>query len=136
VETKHDKHAGFAAMQVVDTISHETVNDFINKKLVPGQQVRTDALHALTVIGKSHNHESKVTPPNLADKWLPMVHIIIGNMKAFINGTFHGVSGKYLQSYLDEFCYRFNRRFWEPQLPLRLLNACLTHVPIGIADFC
>ena len=36
---------------------------------------------------------------------------------------------KYLQEYLDEFCYRFNRRFWEYELPLRLLNACLSHVP-------
>jgi len=29
--------------------------------------------------------------------WLPMAHIIIGNMKTFINGTFHCVTHKYLQ---------------------------------------
>ena len=56
-------------------------------------------------------------------------------MKTFNNGTFHGVSSTYLQEYLDEFCYRFNRRFWEPELPLRLLNACLAHVPVKIAEF-
>ena len=39
-------------------------------------------------------------------------------------------SSQYLQEYLDEFCYRFNRRFWEPQLPMRLLDACLTQVPL------
>jgi len=48
----------------------------------------------------------------------------------FQNETFHGVSHKYLQEYVSEFCYRFNRRFWEPELPLRLLNACLTHAPV------
>ncbi|MCX5870351.1 MAG: transposase [Deltaproteobacteria bacterium] len=64
-----------------------------------------------------------------------LVHIMIGNMKTFLNGTFHGVSSNYLQEYLDEFCYRFNRRFWEPELPLRLLNACLAHVPVKIAEF-
>ncbi|MDD4200517.1 MAG: transposase, partial [Eubacteriales bacterium] len=37
------------------------------------------------------------------------LHMMIGNVKAYINGTFHGV-GKYLQLYLDEFCYRFNRK--------------------------
>ncbi|MDD2468636.1 MAG: transposase, partial [Desulfobulbus sp.] len=58
-----------------------------------------------------------------------------GNLKTFINGTFHGVSSNCLQEYLDEFCYRFNRRFWEPQLPLRLLNACLAHVPVKVAEF-
>ena len=136
VENIPGKYTGFAAMQAVDTISHKTVEEFLKKKLVPSQKVRTDALPALTVIGKDHEHESKVTPPEEAGKWLPMVHIIIGNMKAFINGTFHGVSGKYLQSYLDEFCYRFNRRFWEPELPLRLLNACLAHTPAKVADLC
>ena len=35
-----------------------------------------------------------------------------------------------IQEYLDEFCYRFNRRFWEFELPLRLLNACLSHAPV------
>ncbi|HHO47275.1 MAG TPA: IS1595 family transposase, partial [Desulfobacteraceae bacterium] len=39
------------------------------------------------------------------------------------------------QEYLDEFCYRFNRRFWEPEMPLRLLNACLAHTPVKIAEF-
>lgn len=33
--------------------------------------------------------------------------------KRFLLGTFHGVSGKYLQEYLDEFVFRFNRRYWE-----------------------
>jgi len=39
-----------------------------------------------------------------APTWLPLVHIVIRNMKTFINGTFHGVTHKYLQEYLDEFC--------------------------------
>ena len=69
----------------------------------------------------------KITPPHDASEWLPLVHIVIGNMKTFINGTFHGVSSSHLQEYLDKFCYRFNRRFREPELPMRLLNACLAH---------
>jgi REP element-mobilizing transposase RayT len=47
-------------------------------------------------------------------------------------GTYHGVSSRYLQEYLNEFCYRFNRREWEAQLPLRLLSACLTHTQIKL----
>lgn len=135
VETRY-KGAGFVAMQAVDTISEATVQPFLFFHLKPGRNVRTDALPALNVVGKEHIHEKKVTPPKKASEWLPLVHIIIGNMKVFLNGTFHGVSSKYLQEYLDEFCYRFNRRFWEPELPLRLLNACLAHVPVKIAEFC
>lgn len=35
------------------------------------------------------------------------------SFKIFLLGTFHGVSRKYLQEYLDEYRYRFNRRFFE-----------------------
>jgi hypothetical protein len=46
--------------------------------------------------------------------------------------TYHGVSSTYLQEYLHKFCYRFNRRAWQPELPLRLLNACLTHAQVKL----
>lgn len=134
VETRK-KGAGFVAMKAVNTVSKETVRQFLCRHLKPGQTIRTDALPALNAASESQQHEKKVTPPEKASEWLPLVHIMIGNMKKFINGTFHGVSSNYLQEYLDEFCYRFNRRFWEPELPLRLLNACLAHVPVRLAEF-
>ena len=56
----------------------------------------------------------------------PWVHIAIGNFKVFILGTYYGLSSKYLQEYLNEFYCRFNRRTWEVNLLLHLLNACLT----------
>ena len=134
VETR-EKGAGFVAMQAVDNVCKESVRMFLAWHLHPGQSVKTDALPALNAVNEQHEHRKKVTPPEEANAWLPLVHIMIGNMKKFINGTFHGVSSRYLQEYLDEFCYRFNRRFWEPELPLRLLNACLAHVPIRLAEF-
>ena len=134
VETR-EKGAGFTAMHAVDSVSKVTVRQFLAKHLKSSQTVKTDALPALNAVGETQNHKKKVTPPEEANVWLPLVHIMIGNMKTFINGTFHGVSSNCLQEYLDEFCYRFNRRFWEPELPLRLLNACLAHVPVRIAEF-
>lgn len=134
VETR-EKGAGFVAMQAVDSVNKRTVRQFLAKHLKDGQTVKTDALSALNAVGETQEHQKKVTPPEQASVWLPMVHIMIGNLKTFINGTFHGVSSNCLQEYLDEFCYRFNRRFWEPQLPLRLLNACLAHVPVKVAEF-
>jgi transposase-like protein/ribosomal protein L37AE/L43A len=134
VETKGNT-AGFVAMEAVDSVSKDTVRQFLAKHLKPSQTVKTDALPALNAVNETQTHEKKVTPPEEASQWLPLVHIIIGNMKTFINGTFHGVSSRHLQEYLNEFCYRFNRRFWEPELPLRLLNACLAHVPVRQAEF-
>jgi hypothetical protein len=75
-------------------------------------------------------HEPRVTPSHLVDEWLPWVHIAISNLKTFLLGTFYGVSIKYLQEYLNEFCYRFNRRFVEKQIHNRLLKLAIVHMPI------
>lgn len=37
--------------------------------------------------------------------------IMIGNAKKVILGVYHKIKGKYLQLYLDEFCFKLNRRF-------------------------
>jgi len=128
-----EETAGFMAIEAVDVISKETVREFLHKHLKEGQTVRTDAFPALNPVYEHHDHQKKVVPVEESSSWLPLVHVVIGNLKKFLNGTFHGVSLKYLQEYLDEFSYRFNRRFWEPELPLRLLNACLAHVPVKLA---
>lgn len=135
VENK-GKKAGFMAMEAVETISGESVKQFLNRRLRLGQSVRTDALPALNVVKEAHDHLKKVTPAVEAMSWLPWVHTIIGNLKKFLNGTYHGVSTHYLQEYLDEFCCRFNRRFWEFELPFRLLNACLSQTPIKLTVNC
>jgi transposase-like protein len=43
---------------------------------------------------------------------------VMGNLIDWIRGTFHGVSVKYLQAYLDEAMFRFDRRRREDLLPL------------------
>lgn len=128
-----EETAGFMAIEAVDVISKATVRKFLQTHLKENQTVRTDAFPALNPVYEQHDHQKKVVPVEEASEWLPLVHVVIGNLKKFLNGTFHGVSIKYLQEYLDEFSYRFNRRFWEPELPLRLLNACLAHVPVKLA---
>jgi hypothetical protein len=56
--------------------------------------------------------------------------IAIGNVKTFLLGTFHGVTGNYLQEYLNEFGYRYSRRFVEKQIPNRLLKLIIIHTPL------
>jgi len=40
----------------------------------------------------------------------PWSHIVLANFKRWLLDIFHGVSPAHLQAYLDEFCYRLNRR--------------------------
>ena len=132
-ESRDGGHAGYLAMQAVGSVTGNAVSDFARHHLGPDCRIRTDALPALNSLGEDFAHHARKTPPEQASTWLPLVHIAIANLKRFLQGTFHGVSGKYLQEYLDEFCYRFNRRHWEQQLPLRLLHLCIDHMPIKFA---
>jgi hypothetical protein len=43
---------------------------------------------------------------------MPIVHLVFSNLKTWLNGIHHGVSDKHLQAYLNEFTFRFNRRFY------------------------
>lgn len=121
--------AGFVAIEVVDELTSRVYADFAKRHLTQGEPVFTDAFPALGGLDECQLHVPQKTPADKVDEWLPWVHIVISNLKRFILGTYHGVSGKYLQEYINEFCYRFNRRRWEKQLPLRLLSLCVNHLP-------
>jgi hypothetical protein len=60
---------------------------------------------------------------------LPWAHTVFGNLKTWLRGTFHGVSPKHLQHYLDEFVFRFDRRWRETGLFIRVLYRALGAVP-------
>src|SRR5262249_21790556 len=67
-------------------------------------------------------------PPHRAEKLLPRIHRVFGNLKAWLVGTHHGVSHAHLQVYLDEFTFRFNRRR-TPMAPLQTLLVLATVHP-------
>lgn len=116
---------GSIAMRVVESTSRDSLRDFVGPKVKPGQRFRTDGLQAHYVLrSMGHTLKADPVPPEMAGKELPWVHIVISLAKRFILGTYHGVSSKHLQRYLDEFCYRFNRRVGEHRMFSRLLTAC------------
>ena len=126
-----DGKSGFVAMEVIDSVSKNNISDFTKRRILADQTVHTDAYPSNNGIRPHAMHIPKVTPSAMVDEWLPMVHVAIANLKRFLLGTFHGTGHRYLQGYLNEFCYRFNRRFWESEIPNRLMRLCVDHRPIG-----
>jgi hypothetical protein len=60
--------------------------------------------------------------PEKAEKHLPMIHLVFSNLKTWILGTHHGASARHhWQAYLNEYVFRFNRRFY----PLTAFNSVL-----------
>ncbi|MBW8003803.1 MAG: IS1595 family transposase [Planctomycetes bacterium] len=134
VESK-EEHAGFIAMQKVDSMERSIIEKTVKERIAPAQKIRTDGHKSYSNLNElGHSHDGAPVPSNQASEELPWVHTAISNAKRFILGTYHGVSHKHLQRYLDEFCYRFNRRSWEKQLTDRLMTACVNANPVTFAE--
>lgn len=69
-------------------------------------------------------------PPARAGEILPWCHVVFGNVKNWLRGTFHGVSGKHLHRYLQEFVYRFDRRWREEEMFGFVLRRAARAVPL------
>lgn len=121
---QHPKHrgghgrsviAGRLRLHVLSSRKKETLEPFVLANVRPGTEVRTDGWTGYDNLQKrGYRHEAvSIGGDHIkADEHLPMIHIVFGNLDAWLLGTHHGVSPKHLQGYLNEFVFRFNRRFW------------------------
>jgi hypothetical protein len=60
--------------------------------------------------GLHRRHKPHVVDAMAAHIVLPWVHRAFSNAKTWALGVYHGLRKQHLQSYLDEFVFRFNRR--------------------------
>ena len=120
----------FAKMKVIEAdegeaVDGEAVKAFMNGAVAKGSEIRTDGLNIYNAGSlKGYVHNRVKDNPDGHPGHLHWIHIIISNAKAFIQGTFHGLDSTHLQRYLDEFCYRFNRRWFKSGVFSRLVKAC------------
>lgn len=107
-----------------------------NGPAICASKITTDGLNIYTVVtagGLDHELVIVSKDKELALETLKLVHTVISNAKAFIAGTFHGLHRDHLQRYLDEFCYRFNRRRGNSSY-YRLLTACAAGTPATYSE--
>ena len=131
--TEKNKPA-YLKMRVVDAMTAEELTGFVQDNVEPGSQVITDFLGSYATVGElGYDHECKVYDKEQPE-YLKWIHVIIANAKAYIMGTYHGLDGTHLQAYLDEYCYRFNRRSKSNELFSRLLAACIDRPPLTFAE--
>jgi transposase-like protein len=96
---------------IADT-SRKTLHGFIADVIAPGSTVQTDGLQSYRELqGYVHERQVQSRQPKDADHLLPRVHLVISLFKRWLLGTHQGaIATDYLQDYLDEFTFRFNRR--------------------------
>ena len=86
-----------------------SLNAFIARNIAPASTAKTDGWAGYAGV-PVNQHDPHVIGAMAAHLVLPWIHQMFSNLKGWARGVYHGLRRKYLQTYLDEFVFRFNRR--------------------------
>lgn len=112
---KTGRYAGRVRLAVAPDRSTKSLGGFIEGAVAPGTTIITDdwsGYAALERRGYIHTAVPERGDPQVAETFLPIIHLVFSNLKTWLHGIHHGVSPQHLQAYLNEFTFRFNRRFY------------------------
>ena len=57
-------------------------------------------------------HFARLKSKTIEEKILTWLHITISNIKTQLLNSYNNIKPEFLQAYLDEFYYKFNRRYF------------------------
>lgn len=123
-KTGKPRQVGHLKMVVINDLKSDTITPLVKEHVSKESTIDSDdstSYVKLKDIVKEHN--SQVIPKTEVGKILPWVHIAISNAKRMLLDIYHDIKPEYLQNYLNEFCYKFNRRYFGENLFDRLLVA-------------
>jgi len=121
---KKNRSMGFVKMVTMDNLNSVGINYEINNGVNNTSTVLTDGYRSYSRVKEVvSNHIQMVVPPKEAHKMLPWVHTVISNAKRGFLGVHHSIGKDYLQNYLNEYCWKLNRRNFTSDLFDRMIIA-------------
>jgi transposase-like protein len=121
---------GRVMAQIVPDVKSRTLLPIIKEKVLQKSIIYTDELHSydrIPEMGYQHkrvHHESKVYV--MGDAHTNTIEGFWSLVKRGISGVNHAVSAKYLQDYLNEYSFRYNRRQQEQPMFEAFLSQVVT----------
>src|SRR6266511_4812502 len=143
VEVKEPRGYGRCRMAILRDGSAASLHPFVTAHVEPGGRVITDGwmgYHGIDELGYTHEPRSQRAARARGDdpgELLPAVHRVASLAKRWLLVTHQGsVEEAHLQSYLDEFVFRFNRRGSRSRglIFYRVLELAVAHDPVRYRD--
>lgn len=123
---KKSSQCRYFKMKVLDSHKKEDANKvvatYVHDKAIIFSDNSTSYVDFEQLI---ETHISEISTPELTKTSLKWVHIAISNAKRTLLGIYHMIKITHLQAYLDEFCYKLNRRLFGKRLFDRLVIATI-----------
>jgi len=121
---------GRIRLKEISDYSAASLHAFLAADRAPGATAKTDGLPSY-VGAPSVHHDPHLVGKMAAHIVLPWVHRVFSNLKVWALGVYHGLRRKHVQSYLDEFAFRFNRRRTRHAAFGSLLGIAAGHTPLS-----
>ncbi len=127
---KPDRSVGYIKMIVMDDLKANSINKAVNENVDQHTEVLSDGYKGYAKLKEIIATHLVLVEPNKSKsaKQFPWVNRVISNSKKMLLGIHHNViNEKYIQNYFNEFCYKFNRRYFGNLLFDRLVVAAITN---------
>ena len=124
---------GRIRLEVVPDYRAQTLQGFIQRTIVPGSNLVTDGNRSYAST-PGYTHDATVVRNLPAHVFLPWVHRVFANVKRWGTGVLHGFRKKYLGAYLNEFVFRWNRRYFYRSAFDSLLGIAVKVTPATLSD--
>jgi hypothetical protein len=114
-QKKHgsDKKVKYLKMKVLNSFKKEETTAKVEVMLEKGSQIVSDKSTSYNDLKQDYEIESKVVAKSEINKILPWVHKAISNAKRLLLDVHHRIDDDFLENYLNEYCYKFNRRYFD-----------------------
>jgi len=110
---KTNKRVKYIKMKVIHSLKKEKIADNVLSMVDKGSKIVSDGSNSYNDLHENYDLDSKVVAKKEINTILPWVHKSISNAKRLLLDVHHRIDDDFLQSYLNEFCYKFNRRHFD-----------------------
>lgn len=128
-----DTRSGRIRLAMIADNSATSIEAFVRANVKPGTTLLTDG-HASYPGLTDYRHDPRVVGKMAAHIVLPWIHRVFSLMKRWGLGTYHGLRRKYVDTYLNEFVFRYNRRFYRHASFETMLGLAAHHEPASYWD--
>jgi transposase-like protein len=128
-----DTLSGRIRLAMIADNSAASIEAFVRTNVKRGTTLLTDG-HASYPGLTDYRHDPRVVGKMAAQVVLPWVHRVFSLVKRWGLGTYHGLRRKHVDTYLNEFVFRYNRRFYRHASFETILGLASHHEPASYWD--
>ena len=106
-----DTRSGRIRLAAIPDNSAASIEAFVRANVKSGTTLLTDGHRSYPGL-IDYRHDPRTVGKMAGHVVLPWIHRVFALMKRWGLGTYHGLRRKHIDTYLNEFVFRYNRRFY------------------------